>query len=369
MATTATQVTWRFPLPANQTALVDAGLRMPPASGTFALQTDVNKLVGVSPVPFGSYSFPITVAASDQFGPQLIADLKGLTFKKLLERVTRDAAVILLKDGQSNLADGHDQVAIQRFLSAGNLLEGITSIDVSPYEIATGRWLQEAEQRWFLGLPVCGSADTAPIAATGADFVQQFTGPVPFAALPGAGLEVRGGRRASGLDWAWSLGAVPSVAFLSTQQSLDWVSGKTYGWTLVYNGNGQGTYTVSDGAKLLFSRTYSSSSLPLASGNMLEFHIAASADAGAATMEVAVQTINGKPVNATLATPGNSQPFEATADYYYPAMTGGFQLAGQHSRDLHVDRAAARIAARFHRRFRQFDVQGGNAVRTGRCAC
>jgi hypothetical protein len=45
-------------------------------------------------------------------------------------------------------------------------------------------------------------------------------------------------------------------------------------------------------------------------------------------MEVAVQTINGKPVNAALATPGNSQPYEATADYYYPAMTGGFQLAG-----------------------------------------
>ena len=320
VATTATQVTWRFPLPANQTALVDAGLRMPPVSGTFALQTDVNKLVGASTIPFGSYSFPITVAASDQFGPQLIAGLTGLTFKKLLERVTRDAAVILLKDGQNNLADGHDQVAIQRFLSAGNLLESITSIDVSPYEIATGRWLQEAEQRWFLGLPLCGSADMAPIAATGADFVQP--------SLPGAGLEVRGGRRATGLDWAWSLGAVPSVAFLSTQQSLDWVSGKTYGWTLVYNGSGQGTYIVSDGAKLLFSRTYSGSLLPLTAGNMLEFHIAASADAGAATMEVAVQTINGKPVNATLATPGNSQPYEAAADYYYPAMTGGFQLAG-----------------------------------------
>ena len=318
-ATSATQATWRFALPANSTAMVDLGLRLPPASGALTLQTDVRKLQNSTSVLYGSYSFPLAISASDVFGPPLIASLQGLNLSKGQERNARDSAVQLLTSAQGDLAAGRDLAAILDLLSAGNALDGVTSIDPTPYEITTDKWLQEAEQRWYLGLPVCGSADAAPISASGADFA---------ALVSGGGLEVCGGRRQNKLDWAWSLGAVPDNPKFAAQQNLDWISGKTYGWTLTYNGAGQGTYTVSDGATQLFARTYSVAAQPLAAGNMLEFHMAATVDAGPAKMEASVQSINGNPVNANFATPGNSQPFASTAYFYYPAMASGFQLAG-----------------------------------------
>lgn len=312
-------VTWRFALPVQTTQFVDLGLRVPLGSGSYPLQTTVSKIQAGVATLFGTYDFTIAVGASDQFGPQLIANLLALNIKDNTERKARDTAVLALQAAQSAIAANRFEDAFSSFIAADDALATLTSISPMSYRITVGKWLQEAEQRWYFALPVCGSAATAPQTASRASFT-------PFDVSEG--LEVRGGRRKNGADWAWSLGANRTLAAKSVQQNLDWISGKTYGWSLTYDGQGGGSYTVTDASTPLFSRSYSGAAGKLDAGNILELSVNAKAEAGAGTIEASVQSLNGNPIIGNLAATGSVQPSQSSSYFYYPSMTSGFQLLG-----------------------------------------
>ena len=68
-------------------------------------------------------------------------------------------------------------------------------------------------------------------------------------------LEVRSGRP-NNADWQWGLGTNTEREGSFVQAHLKWISGRAYNFTLSYNGQGAGTYTVSYRGTELFSKTW-----------------------------------------------------------------------------------------------------------------
>ena len=119
---------------------------------------------------------------------------------------------------------------------------------------------------------------------------------------------------------------------------LAWVSGKAYGWSLSYDGKGNGGFDVKDGATLLLAQTYTAAKAkssddsakmkPLRSGNALKFSAAAKAGLGSAKIEAAITQINGSPVNGKVATAGNNLAGQAQQFFYSPALMQGLRVDG-----------------------------------------
>jgi uncharacterized repeat protein (TIGR01451 family) len=313
-------VTWRFALPAQQSALIDLGVRAPLVSGSYPVSTTVNKVFGATTTPYGSYNTTIVVGAADVFGPKLVPDLKALALTDLNEKKARDLAVTLLVQAQAALADNRYDKAFRNFINAGEALGAITSVNVAAYVSTIDNWLKEVEQRWYLGLPVCGSADVTPQVVNGATFT-------PFD--ENEGFELRGGRRSQTVfDWAFSLGADREQYAKSSQQGFAWVTGNTYSWSLTYDGQGGGTYSLSDAGTTLVTRSYSGAAGKLRTGNALELDITAKPAAGTGRIDADNFAINGNSVGSGIFAVGTQQPGESFLYFYHPPMAGGFQLSG-----------------------------------------
>jgi RHS repeat-associated protein len=139
-------------------------------------------------------------------------------------------------------------------------------------------------------------------------------------------LEVRSGR-STNADWQWGLGTNTEREGSFVQAHLKWISGRAYNFTLSYNGQGAGTYTVSYRGTELFSKTWRKG---LQVGNALQFYAKTAAGIGAGNfITVHVTSINGAPVNATLQTAGDNLLDQATLAYVIPMQpSGGFTLSG-----------------------------------------
>jgi uncharacterized repeat protein (TIGR01451 family) len=166
---TASLVDWQFALPAGQTTLLDLGLRMPTISGPYNVQTTLNKIVGGMSSVYGGYNFPVNVVASDQFGPQLLSNLQGLSLTNSADAQARNNAVSALQTAQTELAATNNVEAIAQFLAAADVLDQVTSVDVRSYLIATDKWLQEAELRWN---PTCPDNVSQLASVVGGGFVR-----------------------------------------------------------------------------------------------------------------------------------------------------------------------------------------------------
>jgi len=140
-------------------------------------------------------------------------------------------------------------------------------------------------------------------------------------------LEVRGGRvPPNATTWAWALGTNTQVTGSFVAGYLGWVSGRVYNFTLSYNGQGAGTYTVSYAGTQLFSKTWSSG---LQVGNAIQFYAKTSAGIGAGNyITVNLTNIDGSPVNSTLQTAGDNQLDQATLTYLVPPQASGFTVSG-----------------------------------------
>jgi RHS repeat-associated protein len=140
-------------------------------------------------------------------------------------------------------------------------------------------------------------------------------------------LEVRGGRvPPNATTVAWALGTNTQVTGSFVPGYLGWVSSRAYNFTLSYNGQGAGTFTVSYVGTQLFSKTWSTG---LQVGNALQLSAKTTAGIGAGNfITVNVTNIDGTPVNATLQTAGDNLLDQATLTYVIPAQANGFTLSG-----------------------------------------
>lgn len=140
-------------------------------------------------------------------------------------------------------------------------------------------------------------------------------------------LEVRGGKPSTA-DWEWGVGKNTQTTGQFTSGNLDWVSGRTLDWTLVYGSNGSATLTVKSGTSTSLSLSYSSAPNGMRSGNALKFHAKTSADSGESKIYVVPTSINGKEVTGSLETQGTPTLSERSLFYYFPAMSSGFTAKG-----------------------------------------
>ncbi len=147
------------------------------------------------------------------------------------------------------------------------------------------------------------------------------TGFVPFGA--NEQLLVRGGQ--SGPAWEWALGT-DTEAGQKTQGSLDWVSGRTLDWTLVYSGAGTAALEVRDQGSLLFSLAYPSG---MDRGNALQLEVATNASIGpGTTIAATLASINAHGAAGALSQPGTNQDSSQSLYVYYPQMSEGFSATG-----------------------------------------
>lgn len=133
----------------------------------------------------------------------------------------------------------------------------------------------------------------------------------------------RGGNE--GPAWEWALGP-DTEGGAKVQGSLDWVSGRSYGWTLAYSGSGGATLELRDGAAVVLSLNYPSG---MEAGNALELQVATNASIGAGTSIAAtVSSIKGQAVSGSIAQTGNNQESAQRLYFYYPPMSQGFSASG-----------------------------------------
>jgi len=140
-------------------------------------------------------------------------------------------------------------------------------------------------------------------------------------------LEVRGGRvPPNATTWAWALGTNTQVTGSFVPGYMGWISGRVYSFTLSYNGQGAGTYTVSYAGTQLFSKTWNTG---LQVGNALQLSVKTTAGIGAGNfITVNLTNADGTPVNSTLQTAGDNLLDQATLTYIIPAQPNGFSVSG-----------------------------------------
>jgi hypothetical protein len=305
---------WTVDLAAGQSATLRLGLRLPLGGESYVLDARVELLRNGQAQPYGSYPLEVAAASFEQLHAQAEAALASLQPAGASERAKLEHARDELDDARAALEQGDLQEAMEELVDALDDLRAVSSVPVEAARLALAWLLKDVELRW------CNQQcdPPAPREHTGKGFV-------PFAPLER--LEVRGGRPGSA-DWEWRLGSNTRQTGNFARQNLDWVSGRTYGWALTYDAQGGGAFTVWDGWRQLFDRSYPGDAGPLRAGNALEFRIKSSGSAGSARMSVTADSIDSKPVKGSLGTSGNHKPSEAALYYFYPPMADGFTARG-----------------------------------------
>ncbi|MGH7752605.1 MAG: Ig-like domain-containing protein, partial [Gemmatimonadales bacterium] len=136
-------------------------------------------------------------------------------------------------------------------------------------------------------------------------------------------LLARGGQ--SGPAWEWALGT-DTEAGQKVQGSLDWVSGRSYAWTLVYSGSGSATLEVRDAGALVLSLNYPSG---MDAGNALQLQVATNPSIGVDTTIAATTTsLNAQAAAGAVSQTGNNQESSQSLYWYYPPMAQGFTAQG-----------------------------------------
>ncbi len=147
------------------------------------------------------------------------------------------------------------------------------------------------------------------------------TGFVPFGANEQA--LARGGN--AGPAWEWALGTDTGAGQM-VKGSLDWVSGRVYGWTLIYSGTGSATLEVRDAGALVLSLSYPSG---MDTGNALELRVSTNPSIGASTtIAASASSLKGQAVSGSISQTGNNQESVQRLYFYYPPMAQGFTATG-----------------------------------------
>lgn len=146
-----TRAKWNLNLGVGQVADLTLALRVPQASGSHTLASEVASLWNGQVKPYGSYPLTLNVASAMELTVtnQLINELKALSFAASRDREARDQAVKALQDAIAKTAQGKNDDAIEKLLDAVDKLRRIGGKDMSTYRLAIDRWLRELELEWL----------------------------------------------------------------------------------------------------------------------------------------------------------------------------------------------------------------------------
>lgn len=145
---------WNTPLAAAQSADLTLYLRLPPANGSYTLDTAISSVANGQTRPYADYPLVFQVASALDAGAtgNLIAALNALV-PTGRDRSARDQAVKSMQDTQTHASQKRHDLAIATLLDAIDKLRAISAIDISAQRLQADRWLQELELQWQLAQP------------------------------------------------------------------------------------------------------------------------------------------------------------------------------------------------------------------------
>jgi len=313
-AVSSSEALWKTNLGAGQTQQFELGVRLPFGTASALLPVTVNLVKGNVVEPYATFPMQLGLRSLAQLFLDARNALAQLAPVPKSEQEKALHARSEIDDTQEALDDNDIEHAIEELTESLDDLRSVKSVNTSAARLAIDRLMQEVELRW------CDAQCNPPLPR-----LHDGSGFTPYGT--NERFEVRGGKSGAA-DWEWALGFNTLGAGQSVQQNADWTSGKTYKWTLVYDGKGNGSYSVYDGSKLLFKRDYNGSSGTLHAGNAIKFQVQSVEGLGSAKINVAATSLNGKAIDVSLATAGNNKASSAAVYYFYPSMTNGFTVSG-----------------------------------------
>jgi len=307
---------------------IDLGLHAPTGSGTYSIPFTVNTVSASGTRSYYStVTQNITVRAQGLLSATIAGDISALSLSSYADRSARTRALVEVTAGLAKYGQGLYLDAVAQYLAAADDLRAIRGADAQTPLTELARLLKQAELAQCGTLPQCSAITPSVIGA------KLFTAYGDY-----EGLEARGGRSGAAY-WEWGLGANTSASGSFVSQNQDWVNGKVYGWTLTYDGAGNGSITVKDNASNapLFTRSYPGGSAhPLRAGNALRFSAQSNScgDDAQAQVVATINSLKGQATSLSLATPamGSDQDDDdvhgASQVLFLPAMASGFTAQG-----------------------------------------
>lgn len=165
----------------------------------------------------------------------------------------------------------------------------------------------------------------------------------------------RGGN--AGPAWEWAVGT-DTEAGQKVQGNLDWISGRSYQWSLSYSGSGAATVEVRDQGTLVLSLSYPSG---MDSGNALHFQVGTNTSIGSdTTISASVTSIAGQAASGSLSQTGNNQEALQDLYFYFPGLSQGSAASGT----VTLTYATLPTGGRVHFKVRAGNVPCNNAAPT-----
>ena len=161
-------------------------------------------------------------------------------------------------------------------------------------------------------------------------------------------------------DLQWKLGSNTQVNGQFVSSSLDWDEHKSYRWTLSYDGNGSGSYSVFEGKTKIASRKFKGGNGGmLHAGNAVRLMVRAGAHTRAGdVISVSITTVGSSAVSQTLATGTSGGASQQIAYFAGSSLSAGFSLEG--NIEVHVKR---------HRHPRRHKLDLAFLVNAGKVSC
>lgn len=154
VSASASAVTWRVGLAANETRAIEWAARAPQATGTVSIGFQAARIEGGTATPVGTSSLAVEVLAAAQAGPQLVTALNALTLSTTAQRSARDRAVAALLEAHARLANSLFEGAIAKYAEALAETDTIPGIALE-IEVGIAGLLQEAERGLCSGGKAC----------------------------------------------------------------------------------------------------------------------------------------------------------------------------------------------------------------------
>ena len=141
---------WTFNLQAGQTQVLTLALRLPPASGTYQLDTAIDSMRNGITKHYGDYTLSLDIAAALDSASGWSGDIASLIVLQS-ERAARDHAVIYLNDALNLAQSGLYSAALVKLVAVIEDLRTIHSVNVTPNRLKLDQLLREVEYHIWCG--------------------------------------------------------------------------------------------------------------------------------------------------------------------------------------------------------------------------
>ncbi len=302
----ATQAVWQVSLDPSAEFASSVGLRVADEGGSSTVTVDVTRAGGGEGL--AHQELPILVRDTDQSFVTLGTRIDSIPTAGSTDRSLRRAAGRDLSRANSSRAEGNQKLAISKLLNSVSSLEQIASADTSSIRVDLAWLLQAIEREWYRSFPTCGTAADPVVEESGIEFDR-------FAKREGLVM-----RQVEQGGFEWRLGTNVNSTSRSVGGTTNPQVGHEYQWSLNYNQDGTGSFTVTDQGLPILAETYTPPrprAPKLRRGNGLEVTVETVKDAVNSDISVVLTRIQGIDLAPVPLIAGSSSSIRRASRFFY----------------------------------------------------